>query len=128
MIINLRGKVTNNGVLDFEIPMLFLPNPSFIAVTQLWISFKTKVRDVSGTITSSLVNKSPINADQQILFFYQRENSRTIHYSPNHLALYKVQCHGLHYSVFEISCSAEDGNKPKIDEVFLQLSVTDARF
>ena len=126
MIINLRGKVTSNGILDLDTPTLYLNNPSYVAVTQLWISFKSKVREVSGTITSSLVDKSPVNSNQEIVFFYQRENSRTIYYSPQHLALYKVQCHALHYSVFEIVCSEENGNSPKIDEVYLQLKVTDA--
>ena len=127
MIINLRGQVLSNGVIDFDSTPVYFDSPSYVAVTKVWIRFKSKQKEISTSITSSLIGKSPVNPKQELIFFHHRENSRTFEYTPTHLVSYKLQCHALHFSVFEIDCLDENENQPKIEKVYLQLKVTDAR-
>ena len=127
MILNLRGDVLPSGVIDFDLTPIYFDSTSYVAVTKVWVRLHSKAKEVSTTIKSSLVDKSPVNSNQELVFCHQRENSRTIFYSPTHLASYKIQCHALHFSVFEIDCSDESGNRPKIEKVYIQLKVTNAR-
>ena len=127
MIINLSGKVLSNGLVDFDEAPVYFESPSFVAVTKVWIRLKSKQKEVSTSIMSSLINKSPTNPKQELIFFHHRENSRTFEYTPTHLISYKIQCHALHFSVFEIDCLDENENQLKVEKVYLQLKVTNAR-
>ena len=127
MIINLTGNVLQNGIIDFGSSPVYFEASKFVAVTKIWVRLQSKTKEVSVSVKSSLIDKSPINQSQEIVFLHQRENSRTIFYTPTHLASYKIQCHALHYSVFEIDCFDESGNSPKIEKVYIQLKVTNAR-
>ena len=127
MIINLWGNVTSSGLIDFDTTPVYFDSPSFVAVTKVWIRLKSKQKEISTSIISSLVNKSSINPKQELIFFHHRENSRTFEYTPTHLISYKMQCQGLHFSVFEVDCFDENENRPKIEKVYLQLKITDAR-
>ena len=127
MILNLRGNVLQNGVIDFDLTPIYFDTKSFVAVTKVWVRLHSKAKEVTTTIKSSLVDKCPVNSNQELVFCHQRENSRTIFYTPTHLASYKIQCQALHFSVFEIHCSDESGNNPKIENVYLQLKITNAR-
>ena len=126
MIINLHGKV-NNDVINFDSTQVYFEPNCYVAVTNVYIQFSRKFKDVTGYISTSLIDKSPINPLQELVFFNQRENSRSLFYSPTHLAQYKIQCPSLQSSVFEIHCSDLDENSIKIEKVYLQLKITNAR-
>ena len=126
MIINLHGQVKNNEINFDSTQVYFEPN-CYVAVTKVYIQFARKFKDVTGYISSSLIDKSPVNPLQELVFFNQRENSRTVFYSPTHLAQYKIQCPSLQASVFEIYCSDLDENSIKIEKIYLQLQISNAR-
>ena len=127
MILNLRGNVLPSGVIDFDPTPVYFDSNSFVSVTKVWVRLHSKAKEVSSIIKSSLIDKSPVNSNQELLFFHQRENSRIIFHTPTQLASYKIQCQALHFSVFEIDCFDESGNHPKIEKVYIQLKVTNAR-
>ena len=127
MIINLKGNVSANGIIDFGSTPLYFDASTYVAVTKVWIRLQSKAREVSVSIKSSLIDKSSINSSQELIFLHQRENSRTIFYTPTHLASYKIQCQALHFSVFEIDCFDESGSSQKIEKAYIQLKVTNAR-
>ena len=127
MIINIKGNVLPSGIIDFGSTPVYFEASTYVAVTKVWLRLHSKSKEVSVSIKSSLIDKSPINANQELIFLHQRENSRTIFYTPTHLASYKIQCQALHFSVFEIHCTDENGNSPKIEKIYIQLKVTNAR-
>ena len=126
MIINLKGKVNENEVKFDPIQVYFQQN-CYVSVTQIYVQFSKKVNDVTGILSTSLIDKSPINPDQEIIFFNVPEKSRSILFTPTHLAQYKIQCQSLQDSVFEIKCLDSDENTVKIEKIRLQLKITNAR-
>ena len=126
MIINLHGKVNRKNEIIFDSTQIYFNSPAFVAVTELFIQFSKKIRETNGYLSTSLIDRSPINLNQEIVFWNQRENSRTIHVTPTHLAQYKIQCSSLQASVFEIHLSEPD-ESVKIEKVYLQLKITNAR-
>ena len=126
MIINLHGKVNNDQTLQFDLTPVYFEKNCNVAITQLWMEFSKRETEIYGYISSSLVDKSPINPRQQLLFFSNREKSRILHYTPTHLEDYKIQCQSLHSSVFELHCYDTELKTPKINNIYIQLKVTNA--
>ena len=122
MIINLTGKPNNRGEIVFDTQVYF-DRETHVAVTQVYVELSKRVSEVSGLISSSLVDKSPINPKQQLVLFHQREKSRSIFYEPRHLVYYGIQSQSLQSSFFEINCADSDGNTVKVDQVTLQLKI-----
>ena len=83
------------------------------------ILWAKSVKNIHGRIVSSLIDKSPVNPSQQLLFFYQKDKSNFMFYSPTHPAEYKIQCLSLQSSVFNIQLS----EKEQIREIYLQLEI-----
>ena len=122
MIINLNGIVKNNEIVFDECPVYF-DNNKYVHVNELFILWKNPVKNVVGYIESSLIDRSPVNLNQQLFFFHQRKESNYIFYTPTHIAKYKIQCSALHSSLFKIHLLEQE----KIEKIYIQLEITNAR-
>ena len=118
MLINLRGTV-NNDEIKFDLTPVYFSNNDYVRVTEMAIQWNGKVHNIHGKITTTLIDKSPVNPSQQLLFFYQNEKSNFMFYTPTHPAQYKIQCPSLQSSVFNIQLS----EKEQIREIYLQLEI-----
>ena len=122
MIINLIGTVENT-IINFDLTPVYFEKNQYVHVNQIAIAWKKPQVEVFGTISSTLVDLSSVNLDQQIIFFHQHHQSKYLHYSPTHVAKYKIQCPSLQASVFNISLP----EKHEIEKIYLQLEITNAR-
>ena len=118
MLINLRGTV-NKDEINFNLPQIFFSKDNYVRVTEIAIQWNGKAHNIYGTINTTLIDKSPVNPTQQLLFFSQMEKSNFMFYSPTHPAQYKIQCPSLQSSVFNIRLS----EKEQIREIYLQLEI-----
>ena len=118
MLINLRGTVRNNEIIFDLTPVYFAPN-QYVRVTEMAIQWIGEVKNIHGKITTTLIDKSPVNPAQQLLFFHQSNISDFMFYSPTHPAEYKIQCPSLQSSVFNIHLS----EKHQIREIYIQLEI-----
>ena len=122
MIINLIGTVEDTNI-NFDLTPVYFEKNQFVNVNEIAIQWKEPQTEVYGTISSTLVDLSSVNLDQQIIFFHQHRQSKYLYYSPTHVAKYKIQCPSLQASVFNISLS----EKHEIARIYLQLEITNAR-
>ena len=122
MIVNLNGVVRDDFII-FDLCPLYFNQNQFVHANELFIQWKTKVKNVHGYIETSLIDQSSVNLKQQLLFFHQREESNYIYYTPTHTSTYKIQCSSLHGSVFKIHVS----EKNEIEKIYLQLEISNAR-
>ena len=122
MIINLVG-TTRGSLITFEPCPIYFDKNQFVHVNELAIEWKDQVSNVHGMISSTLVDLSPVNMNQQLLYFHQNHESTLMYYSPTHISKYKIQCPSLQASVFNINLS----EKHEIEKVYLQLEITNAR-
>ena len=122
MIINLVGTVEDT-IISFDLSPVYFEKNQFVNVNEIAIQWKEPQTEVYGTISSTLVDLSSVNLDQQIIFFHQHHQSKYLYYSPTRVAKYKIQCPSLQASVFNISLS----EKHEIARIYLQLEITNAR-
>ena len=122
MIINLTGTVDNANI-NFHLTPVYFEKNQYVHVNEIAIQWKEPQNEVHGTISSTLVDLSSVNLDQQIIYFHQHHQSKYLFYSPTHTAKYKIQCPSLQASVFNISLP----EKHEIEKIYLQLEITNAR-
>ena len=122
MIINLIGTVENT-IINFDLTPVYFEKNQYVHVNEIAIAWKKPQVEVFGTISSTLVDLSSVNLDQQIIFFHQHHQSKYLYYSPTHVAKYKIQCPSLQASVFNISLS----ERHEIEKIYVQLEITNAR-
>ena len=120
---NVNVKKNEEKYLDFEIPMMKLPDNSFVHIVEIIIKRKEKVENILGHITSSLIDRSVVNQNQTLLSFYHNTESDIMFYSPTHIQKYKIQRYQLDSSDFKIQLS----EKHQIRNLKLKLVITDAR-
>ena len=118
MLINLRGTVHNNEI-KFDLTQVYFSSKDYVRITEMAIQWNGEVRNIHGKITSTLIDKSPVNPTQQLIFFYQPNRSNFMFYTPTHPAQYKIQCPSLQSSVFNIHLS----EKHQIKEIYIQLEI-----
>ena len=118
MLINLRGTV-NNDEINFDLTPVYFSRNDTVRVTEIGILWQKSVKNIHGRILTSLIDKSPVNQNQQLLFFYHKDKSNFMFYSPTHPAEYKIQCLSLQSSVFNIQLS----EKEQIKEIYIQLEI-----
>ena len=121
MLINLVAENQNEDLM-FRLPYLQFKNNE-IAITELFIKWKSHVT-THGYISSTLVDKNALNPDQ-IIFWFSQENESYLHCKPTQLQSYKIQRTELQSSEFKIHISEKE-NLTKIENIFLQLKITDA--
>ena len=126
MIVNLKGKVRSDGEIIFELAPLYFSENQFAQVNQLFLQFDKKLSDVSGVITSSLIDRSTVNQRQELVFFHQSTKSRQLYFTPTHAAEYKIQSASLQSATFKLTLREDteiiDFRKINIS-VYLQLKI-----
>ena len=113
----------NECELFFDLPTLYFENYQTISVNEISIKWRTKKQNVSATLHCTLIDKSPLNPKQQLLFAYQNYESNFLFYSPTRAQEYKIQRTSLESSQFTLTTSEKDD----IQEVYIQLLISDAR-
>ena len=120
MHINLYGSADENGNITFEkIPAVYFVDSQTVAVSEIAIKWTNPVHTQFGTLSSTLIDRSPINIEQQLVYIYQNEESNFTHIATRHLAHYKIQCLSLQSSVFKLHLS----KSVKIEKIYIQLAV-----
>ena len=124
MIINLYSSKIEHDTIFFDLPTVYFKMGQFVCVTDFVINWNHKTVNICGTISSSLIDKSPLNPRQIIHTFSNGKKDQIFtHCPPTHLQEYKIQCLSLNASVFKISLS-EQAQK-NIKSIFLQLRIND---
>ena len=118
MIINLTGKVQHNEV-KFNLFPLYFDNIQKIRALYIAIEWNNTVENIHGFLSSSLVDQSPMNEEQELIRFQNVNRSNYTFYAPAHPAVYKVQCNSLLSSVFQLHLSKQH----EIREIRLQLEI-----
>ena len=118
MLINLRGTVHNDEI-KFDLTPVYFSSSDSVRVTEMAIQWDGKAQNIHGKITTTLIDRSPVNPTQQLIFFYQPDRSNFMFYTPTHPAKYKIQCPSLQSSVFNIHLS----EKQQIREIYIQLEI-----
>lgn len=119
MLINLYGKVNADGVIIFDnLPCIYFTPNHTVHVSEMSIKWIESIDKCFGQLNSTLIDRSPINPKQQLLFIYHRSSGLT-HVKPNPPAVYKIQCSNLAQSVFSFT----EFDVEKIEKVYLQLSI-----
>ena len=127
MLINIFGKY-QDGQLQFDLPSVYFERESIVCVNKLFIKWKQKTNYNALILSSTLVEKSPTNPLQQLLFTHSpRSGSNYTFDTPTHKNYYKIQCLDLQASVFKFTDLEKDLDETFIKKVFIQLEIFDAR-
>ena len=118
MIINLKGKIQNKTI-DFNIFPLYFQNNQTVKALYIGIEWEKEVGPVHGYLSSTLIDQSPMNENQELIRFLNINRSCYTLHAPVHPAVYKVQCNSLSSSVFQLHMSKQH----KIREIHLQLEI-----
>ena len=132
MIVNLKGYVDRDGYIIFDLVPLYFSGDQTVHVNELYMQFSNKLSNVNGFISTSLIDKSPVNQEQNLLFFYQGpKSSKQFYYAPTHLAKYKIEVQSLQAATFKISAfegTEKISFRKTSTDVYLQLEIeTNAR-
>ena len=105
------------------LPDEYLPNHE-ICLMYMYVKLKQPIDHGLVTLTSSLVDKSTTNPKQELASFYNFSFydlvSDRLVYQPTHLKWYKLQCHSIGDSVFELHTEKQQQNE-KIEKIYIQL-------
>ena len=129
MIILLKAEKNQIRQIDketeilFDLPPLYFENYQTIFVNEITIKWKTSRRNISTSLHCTLIDKSPLNPMQQLLFVHQNYESNFLFYSPTRAQEYKIQRSTLQSAQFNLITS----EKAIIQEVYIQLFISDAR-
>ena len=129
MIIILKATATeirqkqNEYELLFDLPPLDFYLQQTVSVNEIAIKWKRSHKNIAVSLQCTLIDKSPLNPTQQLLFAYQQYESDFLFYSPTRPQEYKIQRSSLQSSQFTLITSEKD----LIQEVYIQLFISDAR-
>ena len=130
MIVNLQGYVDRDGYIIFDLVPLYFSCKQTVHVNEIFMQFSSKLSDINGFISTSLIEKTTVNQHQNLLFLHQDTKCRQFYYSPTHNAKYKIQSQSLQSATFKLSLfeGTEKINFRKTNiNVYLQLEIeTDA--
>ena len=101
MLIHLTGKVKNDSI-EFDLVNLPLNRNLSVTVAQLSIQYNKIVKNVCGSIHTSLIERSGLNPLQELLTFSHTGQVKNLLYTPTHFLWYKIQLMDLKTSVFKI--------------------------
>ena len=124
MLVRIKGKIWDDKI-HYQIPSLFFENKSVVSLQHLIIHFNTIQKSVSGQISTTLIDRSPINPDQ-VLANFQSSTTMDLYYQPNYLQYYKIQRMDLTSSEFNLKFR-ENIKIKEIEEIEILLHITDAR-
>ena len=127
MLINLYGQSKNNKI-DLKLPSLYFKQGQKICVTEICGILDPKREDKDSflfRLSSTLVDKSPCNLHQELLFIHQSKHKNYFHITPTHKKWYKIQCLDFKSSQFNLFDIAKDQNIENLIFLYLQLEVVD---
>ena len=132
MIVNLHGSVRGDGQIIFDLVPLYFDINQEVHVNEVFLSFSKKMKTPFGYISTSLIDKSPVNQKQLLVFLQESTNVKQLYTSPTHPAKYKIQCQSLQSATFNLHLFEEAekvnlGQKSLTIEVYLQLEISNAR-
>ena len=113
----------NEYELLFDLPPVDFNLQQTIHVNEMAIKWKRSHKNVTASLQCTLIDKSPFNPTQQLLFAFQSNESDFFFYSPTRAQEYKIQRSSLQSSQFTLITSVQD----IIQEVYIQLLISDAR-
>ena len=122
MLINLWGTVTGNTIEFDSLPYIPLTN-NVVGVKEILIEWRTPRASFIGMLTTSLIEKSPINLHQEILLIPQEYSGKFLFYTPTQISYYKTRLNQLNSSVFQIETLEKE--LPSIKRIYLQLKLLD---
>ena len=127
MIVNLQSTKTvkiNDSKFEiiFPLPKIYFDQWQHVHVNEICITWISTPANYA-MLQSTLIDKSPTNIDQQLLFIYSGNKTPHTFYAPTHTQEYKIQRAELQSSQFYIATS----EKANIKKVYLQLYFSDAR-
>ena len=125
MLINLYKKL-KHGTFELDLPSIYFEPGQMIAVSEIFVMFHKNKQHDSGVyaLVSSLVDKSPSNLKQELLFILQ-DRRYHVHITPTHRKYYKIQCLDLKSSFINLIDLETDKNVENIQFIYLQLEVID---
>ena len=126
MLIHLTGKVKNDSI-EFDLVNLPLNRNLSVTVAQLSIQYNKIVKNVCGSIHTSLIERSGLNPLQELLTFSHTGQVKNLLYTPTHFLWYKIQLMDLKTSVFKISHCEKDQTS-KISKISLKLLIHERIF
>ena len=126
MLIHLTGKVKNDNI-EFDLVNLPLDRNSSVTVAQLSIQYNEIVKNVCGSIHTTLIERSGLNPLQELLSFCHIGQVKNFLYTPTHFLWYKIQLMDLKTSVFKISHCEKDQTS-KITKINLKLLIHEGLF
>ena len=124
MLVRIKGKVSNDRI-QYQFPSLFFENKSFVSLQHLIIHFKTTQNSLTGYLSTTLIDRSPINPEQVLANFHS-STTMNFYYQPSHLQYYKIQRLDLTSSEFILKFR-ENIKIKEIDEIEILLHIIDAR-
>ena len=122
MLINLWGTVQDRNIVFDSIPFIQL-NGQMVGVKEILIEWETRRTSFIGMITSSLIEKSPINLHQELLIVPQEYPGIFLYYTPTHISYYKTRLNQLNSLVARIDTLEKE--LPPIKRIYLQLKLID---
>ena len=126
MLINLWLS-PNNDQLQFDLPPVLFIEGQQIRVSRLFIEWKVSVKLNPLILHSTLIEKSPTNPTQQILFATPIQTNKRVFvfdYTPTHKNYYKIQCLDLESSEFELR-DLNNNKITNIKRIFIQLEINE---
>ena len=114
--------------LEFDLPSLYFKQGQQVGVTEICGILDPKREDKESTLfrlTSTLVDKSPTNLHQQLLFIHQNKHKHYFQVTPTHKQYYKIQSLDFKSSQFNLYDIAKEQNLQNLVFVYLQLEVID---
>ena len=126
MLINLTGNVVNN-VIEFDLVNILLNPNSSVAIAEVFIRYTKAVKNVAGTIQSSLIERSGLNPNQELITFAHTGLIKNFLFTPTHLLWYKIQLADFKTSVFKIAHFEKDQNN-NISTIKLKLLINEGLF
>ena len=129
MIVNLHGTVQQSGEILFDLVPLYFETDQSVHVNEVHLSFNKIVNNLHGYISSSLIDRNPVNQNQLLIFLNQSIKSRHFYNSPTHTAKYKIQCQSLqsarfYLHLFEDTEKFDFSKKGLSISVYLQLEIS----
>ena len=122
MLINLWGTVQDRNIVFDSIPFIQL-HGQMVGVKEILIEWETRRTSFIGMITSSLIEKSPVNLHQELLIVPQEYPGIFLYYTPTHISYYKTRLNQLNSLVVKIDTLEKE--LPPIKRIYLQLKLID---
>ena len=109
--------------IEFDLPQITFKDDEYIHVNEIAIFFKEPVKNLIGILETTLIEKTPMNSNQQLIYFKQLPKAINMLYSPTHISKYKIQRSSLDTAEFKLRFTDE----VKIGEIYFQIEITDGK-